>query len=931
MACARLRLQLLGRPELVLDGRRLQITCSRKVFELLGFVATGPRGRRERDEVASTLWPDLSPTAARAALRRHLHHLSHPLSGSNLCALQRSGPWLCLTDELNVDLRDFAEEDAFAEYAGDFLDGYEAGWVVAMRAAVRDRIVAELERRIELARSSGYSDRALGLARRLEHFDCYREDNALLIAELLAQTGDTAGALRQCDVVERRLRDDFGLPASSNLFALRDRVLRGEPAARLHGFPAHSTRFIGREAEIKDLLAILDARRLTSCVGPPGVGKTRVACHVAAEFAHSHGEPAFFVDLAHCRSAEQIVDVLVAVARREFSVSILTNGPFERLEQSAALILFDNAERVTAPLGDVVRRLLKDAPRLRILVTSRIPLHVEGEALCQVAPLTLEHAAELFVDRAQLVRPTAPGMARTASAIHALCKRVDGIPLAIELVAAQLRTLTLFQLAAAPVKRSGTLRATFDASLELLDEDNRRLFQSVAVFRGSFTAEDAAAIDQRDLDQAEERLATLVDHSLLILEPSETQTARYFMLAPLREYAWALQQANGADTALRERHARLYASRYVNRTQQLNGPGAEHYVGEIDREHENICAALETLIAGRVDVDLGGRLGLALQHLWFATGRVIEASRWVDETLGNAWIDPELRIRLLFMRALMARHQTDYAVAIEGYREVIALRRAEQNEEKVATALIHLSGCLSATGDVAGALDAAREAEVFFAKHPSAYYCGHVAATLGLAALRGGDVDMAEAAFRKSLRHFQAANLELDIASSLSNLGACALARGELDAAAELSREAIERAQRISAFFVAGASQITMAIVACQSGEHKTARRHARHALEVAIATNDHERLAELFEVGTRIAVLEESDESGARLYGAAEGVRGRCRATRTPIDEADIASWTARCRERLGDARFDALRLSGESLPAGDSIAALRRVLDGG
>lgn len=921
-----LHLQLFGRPEITVEGRPLRITCSHKVYELLGLLATSPHQRRARDDAAAVLWPDLRPQDGRAALRRHLHHLNSALKPYGESAVHVDGSWLVLADDIDVDIR--TADDALAGDA-PFLDNHDADWIPPVRVTLQERSVAALERHVAAAERSGDTDAALKAARRLERLDPFREDNGVRIARLLASSGDRLGALQHCDDVERRVREHFGTAPSANLTALRETLLV-EPVGSRHGFPAETTRFVGRERESRELLAMLQQRRLVCCVGPPGVGKTRLACRVGADFARERGLPAFFVDVADSRTHDDVAGALNAMARREFMHHALGDRPMDTLRQSEALVLFDNAERVLEPLRQIVAELLKDGPRLHVVVTSRVPLHLDGEALCHVAPLPLEPAAELFVDRAQLVQPAARGTSRTAATIRALCERVDGIPLAIELVAAQLRTLTLFQLAAAPAKGSSTLRSTFDASLDLLDDDTRRLFRNLAVFCGGFSAESAAAVDRAECEPTEDRLATLVDHSLLTFQTSETQAARYTMLVPLREYALSLLQGSGESDALRERHARLYAERYVALTKQLNTTGAESYVAQIDAEHENIARALHALAGARVDVALAGRLCLALQHLWFVTGRVIEGSRWVAECLSDPQLDLELRSGLLFMHALMARHQTNYGVAIERYREVIAVRRAQHDEAKVAGALLHLSGCLSAIGDVAGALEAAREAERFFDRHPEPYFCGYVAFALGLAALRDSDVAAAESEFRKSLRHFQAADLELDVASTLSNLGSCALARGDFDAAVELSSEAVERAQKTSAPFIAAASRVTMALVACHDGDRATARRHARDALEVAIATNDHERLAELLEVGFRIAVLDEAGETGARLYGCAQGVRERCKAVRMPIDEAALTSWVDRCRERLGSSRFEALCLSGESLRTSDCVDALRRLIAG-
>lgn len=924
------KLRLFGVPSLSVDGRPVAATCSRKVLELLGFVATGADARRTRDETAAALWPDATPATARTALRRHLHYLATALPAA-MPAVVRDRAWLSVGKAMRVDVLELGNgrrEKLLDGELGEFLETYDAEWITPVRARLREEICAALESSIRDRRACGRIAEALQCARRLDRMDPLNESNARTIMELLADLGDSGGALRYYDAFESRMARAFGAAPNPETISLSSR-LREPSRAKLVGFPNEITSLVGRHREVEELTEALRLHALVTCVGPPGIGKTRAAVRAAAARAAAGGTPAFFVNVADCIDEPSIVDALEAVTRRDFSSVGPDPSSLEQFSGRSFIVVFDNCERVANHVAAVATRLCSVAAEARVLATSRVPLHVNGEALHEIGPLSIAAGVELFRERAQLVRRAVSATSASENYIRALCRQAGGIPLAIELAAARLRTATLRHLASAASRQPPALEASFAMSVELLDQPARTLFRRLAAFRGSFTVETAAALAADDVDDVPERLATLVDYSLVTPPPAAVEGARYAMLQPLREYAWTLVARLDETRALRERHARLFADRYAAISDDLNGHRAEAFGEELDAERENVASALEVLVVEGLDVSAGALLCLAMQYHWFVSGRVVEGALWVDRILQRLERDAPLRDRLLFMRALMARQQNDYRKAIDLYREIIDVRRNAGARDDVAKALVHLSGCLSAHGDVEAARARALEARAYFEQHPDDYFLGYTASALALAALRGGNAETAETEFRVALERFRGGGYEIDVAATLCNLGACALARGNAEAAEELSREAVARAERSNAPFIVAASHVTLAVLACVAGDARSACRLGRPALRIATDTNDHERVAELLEIGLRVAVLARSYDAAARLYGAADAMRAACGAKRMPFDQTALEAAALPARHALGDKRYAALRLSGEGLPYAGALALLRPLLE--
>jgi non-specific serine/threonine protein kinase len=386
--------------------------------------------------------------------------------------------------------------------------------------------------------------------------------------------------------------------------------------------PRPRTRFIGREGEIASCAAQLGDHRLVTIVGPGGSGKTRLALRVAETVASRFSEGVWFVDLAAVAEADRVPDAVVAaLGLHGASGAQPAQALAARLAGRTMLIVLDNCEHVLAAAASLADRLLAAVPGLRLLATSREGLALEGERLCEVGPLAVPArdaapslemlgayaAIDLFVDRA---RDAVPGFALDAvqaPAVAEICRRLDGIPLAIELAAARVKLLSVEQIRArlvdrfrllatasrASVPRQRTLAATVQWSYDLLTAEDQALLRQLGVFAGGWTLEAAAAVAGCSEMDMLDRLTRLVDKSLVVVERQHALASRYRMLETVREFAVERLAESQEAEAARGRHLDYFV-KWVGDTQaRLTGPQREEWLVRFDADLENVLAALE--------------------------------------------------------------------------------------------------------------------------------------------------------------------------------------------------------------------------------------------------------------------------------------------------------------------------------------------------
>jgi predicted ATPase len=449
------------------------------------------------------------------------------------------------------------------------------------------------------------------------------------------------------------------------------------PLNSLHqtNLPIPATPFLGRETELPEVLQLLtrDEVRLLTLTGPGGTGKTRLAAQAAGLLADRYADGVWWVPLAPLRDPQ----LVLATASQTLGAK---NGVADRIGNKSMLVLFDNFEQVVDAAPDVAQ-LLTSCPNLDVLVTSREPLHVRGEHEYPVPPLAHEEGVDFFLARAGAIRPDF----EPDENVPAICRRLDDLPLALELAAARVKALTAEQIlgrleerlplltggARDLPERQRTLRTTIEWSYELLDEPERQLFGRLGIFRGGSTLEAAEAVAEADVDT----LQSLVDKSLL-----RHTRERYWMLETIREFA-----TERVDDETRRRHAEYFTALAEEAFPHLLADPGD-WLDRLEREHNNLRAALDWLQqAGETQLSL--RLAGALQRFWFQKGHLAEGLRRLETALAADESPTAARATALDGAAMLAVYEVDAVKGASRAEEALALHEALGDEWGSAVAL----------------------------------------------------------------------------------------------------------------------------------------------------------------------------------------------------------------------------------------------------
>jgi predicted ATPase/DNA-binding CsgD family transcriptional regulator len=478
---------------------------------------------------------------------------------------------------------------------------------------------------------------------------------------------------------------------------------------RVSSLPTPLTTLVGRQAELAEIPRLLARTRLLTLTGAGGMGKTRVALEVARALAANYSDGAELVELAafdNPHLVPQAVATVLGVAEQPGRV--LVDVLADALRTRRLLLVLDNCEHVIGASAELAQHLLQACPELRILATSREPLGLAGETVWRVPPLAMaaneedtnfEHIAQseavrLFADRAASVLPGFALTERTAPVVGRVCRRLDGIPLALELAAARVAVLSVEQLAerldnalelltagsrTAPARQQTLLR-TLDWSYALLTELEQRLFDRLAVFAGGWTLEAAEAVcagEGIQHKQVLDLLAGLVHKSLVVVERSPDDGTRYRLLEPIRRYAQERLGRDATAETVRRRHAEFFLMLAERIEPALFGPEQRTYFDRLERELDNVRSALDWNMAKAKRTELGLRLASALWWFWILRGHVREGCDRLTAMLARteAGGSKRTRAKALFACGALLYLQADADVARNLVDESVALWR----------------------------------------------------------------------------------------------------------------------------------------------------------------------------------------------------------------------------------------------------------------
>jgi predicted ATPase/DNA-binding SARP family transcriptional activator len=986
---AGLTLRLLGPVRVTLAGLPLSLAYE-KLLALLIFLTVEAERAHRREFLADLLWPELDAAAARHNLSQALFHLRR-LGGSD------AEPALLLTTRetvrLNpasatwVDVMAFRTlvnqagstveqlEAAIGLYEGGFGEGLTIrdsanfeDWVLQTGEQLRRQACDLLQRLSDPHTGAPDVAQACAYARHWVALDPLNEAAQRRLMRALANAGQRTAALVQFEQCRRLLEAELGVAPEPETIALYEALKLPASAAAVApvaplrlNLPLAPTRLFGRDDDMAALAAALadSTVRLVSITGAGGVGKTRLALQLAADTAGAFADGVCWVQLALVREPALIFAALAQAMELPPSDA---RPPDELVRSGLAtrhvLLLLDNCEHLLPDLATLVADLLATAPRLVILATSRSALHLSHERRYQLAPLALpssEHppmaqlgaaAAALFVERARAVRP---GLELDHEAISAICRTLDGLPLALELAATRTRLLGPRELLARlerrlPLLRGGprdlperqqTLAATIDWSYQLLALAQQALFRRLAVFTGGWTVAAAEAVcadllaEDRVAAGALDGLEALLDASLIIEVAAEAGEPRCTMLETIREFAHGQLAAHGELVYAQELHARFVAGFATRASVGLNGPEQQAWLQRVDQERDNVHAALAW--CNEHAVGLGLRLAADLSRYWLMRGQRRAGRDWLERLLertsqpGQPEPTSDERAYGLLISGMLSLFLDDLALATTRLHESVELYEPLDDDLNLAWALNNL-------GTVALQQGHYSEAEGYYqrslALRRTINHTAGIAASLnnlaGIASAQG-DHPAARSFYEQSLALFQQVGDQAHAASVMGHMASLLLKQQDYDEARRLYEASHAIALELG--IKPGLQQTLngLAKVARLQQRFDQAKGYYQECVAEAVEI-DHMAGLALSLVGLAVIAWEEAQlEQAAVLLAAATAITQHKQLTHMPSDQAEYEHYRDLARAALAPPAFKAAWAYGQTLTT-EQIAALAR-----
>lgn len=920
-----------------------------------------------RDTIALVFWPDLPDSDGRARLRYDLRDLRAALPAAD------GVPWILADNRtirwnpeaaVSLDLAEFeglaadpaTVDQAVKLYDGDLAAGLDDEWLQGPRERLRELQGSLLWGLVESRRAQNDPHRAIAYAQRLALHDPWREDCVRALIELRYHLGDRAGALKIYRHFVSRLRAELDAEPMRETTSAYERVLNAINLPGMsvavppkHNLPESMTSFVGRDADIEMLRAVLAHRRLLTLVGAGGVGKSRLAIEVARSIAAEFTDGVWLVELAPVADPGLITSTIGTVLgfQNSTDASLLAALRGKRL-----LLLLDNCEHLIDAAAAIVDRLVKACPDVRILVTSREPLRIEGERTERVVNLEETASVQLFLDRAADVAPafrarTLESLDRQALAV--ICQRLDGIPLAIEFAAAWASSLSLAVLAQrlddrfalltsgkrTALPRHQTLRAVFDWSYALLPALEQCVLQRLGIFVGGCSLEAASAVcsDDSVSDSAVvAALGSLVDKSLVVVEGDPTDR-RYRLLETTRAYALERLTQAGDHQRMARRHAEYLAdlSERLDGTWQLipQRHGEKHAVWRLDLD--NWRAALTWAIEDRNDPVLGAALVASIRWFFSTLALYSEGIRWCELELIALGTDPA--------PADEAKAQLAFATMM-GLFPYQRFSHREGRAERLLTAAIRAAELFRITGNTPRLSQALSMAAIYLRLRDRRTDADSAATeAVRLARSSRQDVLLAVALHAKSLTVEPPAIEErtallTEALAATSPLPGFYARASILTSLAELAFEggdpigALSRARQSLAAFKEGVSwanlaqlEVNIAAYSLAVGHVDEAESAARDALAIGRQIGEPMIVATTCEVFAGVAVLRGDWPRAARLLGASDArlETGKPRL----FTEQWVFDWTMQhLRTSLPESELDVLVSEGRVWDVDHAIA---------
>jgi predicted ATPase/DNA-binding SARP family transcriptional activator len=885
---------LLGPLSVSRDGEPAAVG-GQKPRALLAALLLEPNRVVSRDRLIDAVWGEAPPDTARNTIQVYVSQLRKLLPDG---VLETAPPGYRLAvDPETIDLFRFVR--LCDEGRSRLSDGDAAGAAETLRAALnlwRGAPLTDLAwepfahaeiARLEELRLAALEDRIdadLALARHgqlvpeLERLVVEQPLRERLRAQLmlaLYRAGRQADALAVYQRARKTLVDELGIEPGESLRQLERAILAQDPTLGILPPTTRSPRriptppypLLGRERELGALADLVrqDGARLVTLTGIGGIGKTRLALELVSRLAPEFPDGTGVALLAPLQDPALVARTILEALELPEAGRDPEEALIRTLSGSRLLLLIDNFEQVLAA-APTVARLLDAAPGLKVIVTSRAPLHVAAEREFAVPPLADDEAAELFVTRAQAANPSFVLTEQNAAAVAELCERLDGLPLAIELAAARSKLLPPVALLArlgnrlelltggrrdAP-RHQQTLRMTLDWSYDLLDSDAQRLFAQLGVFAGGCALASAESVCRVE-GSVLEGLAALVDESLV--RQRESDEPRFTLLQLVRDYAVERLGASGENDETRRRHLEHFVALAEEAEPGLAGSDQARWLARVEGEHDNLRAALAYALATG-DSSSALRLVVGVRRFWQIHGYLAEGRQSLESALAVTQDTPsELRANGFNMAGILAGEQGDFDAASVSFTAAAKEARAVGATRALSSALVNL-------GNLA-----------FF----------------------GGDADVARDLYKESIEHFASLGDIRGQARAKENIGLLSLTADDAAEAVTWLTAARDLAREVGDELEVGGATRSLAAAMIELGEAAEATTLLAESIGIARELGDNHGIAVCLEIFAGLAVTTGEAARAATLFGASDAVRASIGARRQPDHEILYERWLAR------------------------------------
>jgi predicted ATPase/DNA-binding SARP family transcriptional activator len=847
-----LQVRLLGPVEVTRDGQRVRLPGAKPTV-LLALLAIHVGEVVGTDRLAGGLWGDRPPRSAAAVLRTYVAQLRRVL-GAAAIETRPDGYALCL-DPACIDTRLFEQQlaqaragnprrpevtsaqlqRALALWRGEaFGELSSEAFAIAETQRLKELRWVALEDRVDADLAAGGHALVAGELRQLVTELPLRDRLRGQLIVALYRSGRHAEALEAFQNYRELLADELGVEPSPELKQLQQAVLTHDlsghlrvpavrPAARpQHNLPTAISTFVGRAPESSEIAALVTCHRLVTLVGAGGCGKTRLAIEVGSRRLGQCADGVWLAEFAPLTRPEHVAPTVGAAwGLQDVGTGRMAARIVEYLTDRDLLLIVDNCEHVLAATAELVSQVLRAAPLVRVLATSREPLGVEGEVTWRVPSLGLPpgdadllpdeaaaaDAVRLFAERAAQARPGFALTAENTAAVVEICRQLDGIPLAIELAAARTRALTPSEIAdrlderftlltggpRAALPRHRTLRALTDWSWDLLSQPERRLFHSLSVFAGGFSLGAATAVFGGGPLDNEDILAlvtALVDKSLLVAEP-HGETTRFGMLETIRQYALERLTAAGEEHTSRDRHLAWVVDLYERAEAGLAGPDQQAWAKTCELELDNARAALAW--AQHTGKHEDGLRIAAVTRLWQFVGHLTEGRSWLERFLASPGpCDPRIRAHALNVVGYLAYLQRDFGSARTYLEQSLAQHKDQHEPAGVLRALGSLSSVALAEGNRADARRYLAAATDWAQLTDDSAERARITAMHSRWAVTDGEIEQAAALARESIAGYKKAGDRHGMTAPLERLSEIAYGGGDVQASREHIEEALD-------------------------------------------------------------------------------------------------------------------------------------------